>query len=52
MIIRDNSERLKRKYELDLYQVNTELEECKRKVKKLEDSHRELTVRAEQVPGL
>ena len=25
MIMRDNSERLKRKYELDLYQINTEL---------------------------
>lgn len=52
MIIRDNAERIKRKYQLDLYQVNTELEESRKKLKKLEESNKELNVKAEQIPGL
>ena len=52
MIIRDNAERIKRKYQLDLYQVNTDLEESRKKIKKLEESNKELNVKAEQIPGL
>lgn len=52
MIMRDNAERVKRKYELDLYQSSTEIEEFKRKVKKLEERNREVGGKADLVAGL
>lgn len=52
MIMRDNAERVKRKYELDLYQSSTEIEELKRKVKKLEERNREVGGKADLVAGL
>ena len=52
MIIRDNSERLKRKYELDIYQMNTELEQGRRKQKQQEERIKTLLLGSEEVSQL